>query len=209
MFVAARWKMALRFVASALLFESALSFRPVFQHQHVVPAECGRLFSAPLKSSGSGSGVLAPSRLQVERSRRRQRRRGAPPEQQPSLVVMLAGVEGGESRAAAAGDAGGVTRAGEAVGVPHAAAGESAPSPRAEQQVSLAWSSWAKTSADVSSSVQQSKGFHELSGIMCQTRLPAIQPRMLLAAPPPPRLTRRNSSWDVRVCVWGCVGVGV
>lgn len=139
MFVAARWKMALRFVASALVFESALSFRPVFQHQHVAPAKCGRFFSSPLKSSGSGarqpnSGLLGLDRLQAEGNRQRQRRRGVPPEQQPSLVVMLAGVEGSDSSATPAGDAGGVTRAGEAVGAPRGAAGD-APPPGDEQQV--------------------------------------------------------------------------
>lgn len=133
MFITTRWKMALRCIASALVFESALSFRPVFQHQHQhdVPAERG-LFSSPLKSSGSyahqTSGLLRPSRLQVERSGPRHRQRGTPPEQQSLLVVMLAG-EGGD------GAGGGVTRVGEsAVGaVPHAAG--NAPTPRAEQQV--------------------------------------------------------------------------
>ena len=142
MFVASRWKMVLRFIASALVFESALSFRPVFQHQHVVPAECGRLFSSPLKSTSSSgahqvsSGLSGPGRLRAEGSRQRQTRRRTPPEQQPSLVVMLAGAERGDSGpTAAASDAGGVKRDGEAVGVPHAA-GNTPSAPSAEQQVS-------------------------------------------------------------------------
>lgn len=130
--------MALRFIASAFVFESALSFRPVFQHQYVVSAECGRFFSPPLKSSGSGArqrGLIGPSRLQAEGNRQRQRRRAIPSEQQPSLVLMLAGAEGGDSGAAAAArEAGGVTRASEAAGVPYVAG--KAPSAPAEQQVS-------------------------------------------------------------------------
>eukprot|EP00752_Nemacystus_decipiens_P005347 g4848.t1 len=136
---AATWTTALRFVASALVFESALSFRPVVQHRHVVPAECGQFFSSLLKSSGSGArqasnGLLGPDRLQAEGNRQRQRRRGVPLQQQPSLVMMLAGMEGGDSSATAAPEAGGVTRAGEAVGVPQVAG--SAPPSGAEHQVS-------------------------------------------------------------------------
>jgi len=117
------WKRALRFVASAVIFESTLSFRqPVFQHQsHHVPRGGG--ISAPLKSC-LGRGWLVPVRQAAGREFR-QGRREISPELQPSLVVMLGAAGAGADTTAGAGTAPGSS-------VDAARATGDTPSPKAE-----------------------------------------------------------------------------
>lgn len=146
MFVTTKWEVLLRFIASVLLFESALSFRqpPVLQH-HVLPKKNDGLYpsssrlasrsSSCIRDQGvcqrSGStNSLWPSGIYtavaVHGYRQRQRERLSA--EQPPLVVMLA----------AAGGTGGGGEADSSGAVDVAPAGGPPSSKSEQQQVNIA-----------------------------------------------------------------------
>ncbi|CAM9177272.1 unnamed protein product, partial [Scytosiphon promiscuus] len=187
MLITTRWKVALRLIASALVFESALSFHQPVCHKHRLARKDAACPSSPLPASAAVAAAgafqrkrsLGPGRPASVGNRPGQRRKGAALQDRASAVLMLAsGGEGAAAQAAAAVAGRGDTNAPQSS--KSAAAAADAPSSEAQQQASPGNKEGAtQKAAQASPSRRGQPRQHHDSDFLFQQKLESVRAALL------------------------------